>query len=172
MADRNVESNSQQEGDGLIEKVVDINRVAKTVKGGRTFSFAALTVTGDGHSKVGYGYGKAKEVPASMQKASEASRKNMTYVQLNGDTVHYKTVGQHGACRVHIMPAPEGTGVIAGGAMRAVFEALGVKNVIAKIVGSRNPLNVVRATIKALNKMTAPEDIAAKRGKTLAEIKE
>lgn len=156
--------------DGLQEKLVTVNRVAKVVKGGRIFSFTALTVVGDGEGRIGFGYGKAREVPAAIQKAMERARANMQDVPLKDGTVYYATVGRHGAAHVVVRPASEGTGIIAGGAMRAVFEVAGVTNVLSKCVGSRNPINVVRATINALAGINSPAHIAAKRGKTLEEI--
>jgi len=156
--------------DDLLEKLVTINRVAKVVKGGRQFGFTALTVVGDGKGSVGFGYGKAREVPIAIQKAMQSARKNLRSVHLRNDTLQYEIQGRHGATRVHMQPASEGTGVIAGGAMRAVFECAGVHNVLAKSYGSRNPINVVRATINALTQMRSPEDIAAKRGKKVAEL--
>lgn len=156
--------------DDLLEKLVTINRVAKVVKGGRQFGFTALTVVGDRKGNVGFGYGKAREVPIAIQKAMQAARKNLRSVHLKNDTLQYELQGRHGATRVHMQPASEGTGVIAGGAMRAVFECAGVHNVLAKSYGSRNPINVVRATIKALTQMRSPEAIAAKRGKRVDEI--
>ena len=157
-------------GDDLIEKLVTVNRVAKVVKGGRQFGFTALTVVGDGSGRVGFGYGKAREVPLAIQKAMQAARKNMSRVSLKGDTIQYAMNGYHGATKVYMQPASDGTGVIAGGAMRAVFECAGVRNVLAKSYGSRNPINVVRATIRALTDMNSPEAIAAKRGKTVEQI--
>jgi small subunit ribosomal protein S5 len=157
-------------GDDLIEKLVTVNRVAKVVKGGRQFGFTALTVVGDGAGRVGYGYGKAREVPVAIQKAMQSARKNMRRIQLREDTLQYATEGYHGATKVYMQPASGGTGVIAGGAMRAVFECAGVRNVLAKSYGSRNPINVVQATIKGLSGIRSPEQIAAKRGKSLAEI--
>jgi len=157
-------------GDDLIEKLVTVNRVAKVVKGGRQFGFTALTVVGDGSGRVGFGYGKAREVPLAIQKAMQAARKNLLRVSLKGDTIQYAMNGFHGATKVYMQPASDGTGVIAGGAMRAVFECAGVRNVLAKSYGSRNPINVVRATIKALADMNSPEAIAAKRGKTVEQI--
>lgn len=156
--------------DGLLEKLVAVNRVAKVVKGGRQFGFTALTVVGDGAGKVGFGYGKAREVPAAIAKAMEQARKNMKRVPLKGDTLYYTLKARHGATRVFMQPASDGTGVIAGGAMRAVLEVAGVKNVLAKSYGSRNPINVVRATMNALTSTQSPEEIAAKRGKQLEEI--
>jgi small subunit ribosomal protein S5 len=158
------------EGDDYLEKLVAVNRVAKVVKGGRQFGFTALTVVGDGKGKVGFGYGKAREVPAAIQKAMQAARKNLKNVPLKKDTLFYAQAGSHGATRVYMQPASEGTGIIAGGAMRAVFECAGVRNVLAKSYGSRNPINVVRATMNALQGMRSPEAIAAKRGKSLAEL--
>lgn len=159
-----------QQGSDLNEKLVTVNRVSKTVKGGRQFTFTALTVVGDGEGRVGFGYGKAREVPQAIAKAMEKARKNMVRVSLKQGTLQHPLVGSHGATRVVMRPASAGTGVIAGGAMRALFEVAGVQNVLAKIYGSRNPMNVVRATIDALSGMTHPEDIAAKRGKTVEEI--
>jgi small subunit ribosomal protein S5 len=157
-------------GDDLIEKLVAVNRTAKVVKGGRQFGFTALTVVGDGAGKVGFGYGKAREVPTAIAKAMQQARKNMTTVPLRSDSLHYALQGRHGTTRVYMQPASDGTGVIAGGGMRAVFECAGVRNVLAKSYGSRNPINVVRATMNALTRVPAPERIAAKRGKSVAEI--
>jgi small subunit ribosomal protein S5 len=156
--------------DDFIEKLVAVNRVAKVVKGGRQFGFTALTVVGDGAGRVGFGYGKAREVPVAIQKAMQQARKSMTSISLRGATLHYATRGRHGTARVYMQPASDGTGVIAGGSMRAVFEAAGVRNVLAKSYGSRNPINVVRATMNALVGVAAPEDVAAKRGKRLEDI--
>jgi small subunit ribosomal protein S5 len=152
------------------EKLVAVNRVAKVVKGGRQFGFTALTVVGDGNGRVGFGYGKARELPLAIQKAMQAARKNLRTLSLKKDTLQYEMQGRHGATRVFMQPASEGTGVIAGGAMRAVFECAGVRNVLAKSYGSRNPINVVRATFDALVNMRSPQQIAAKRGKTIEEI--
>jgi len=152
------------------EKLVAVNRVAKVVKGGRQFGFTALTVVGDGNGRVGFGYGKARELPLAIQKAMQAARKNLQNVNLRKDTLQYELRGSHGATRVLMLPASDGTGVIAGGAMRAVLECAGVRNVLAKSYGSRNPINVVRATMKALSQMRSPAQIAAKRGKTVDEI--
>lgn len=157
-------------GDGLIEKLVTINRVAKVVKGGRVFGFAALTVVGDGNGKVGFGRGKAREVPVAVQKAMEDARKNMQYVPLKDGTLQHELIGVHGAAKVVMLPASEGTGIIAGGPMRAVFEAVGVRNVLAKCIGSNNPINVVRATYRGLTNMVTPEFVAAKRGKSVKDI--
>ncbi len=159
-----------QSKDDLIEKLVTVNRVAKVVKGGRQFGFTALTVVGDGEGRVGFGYGKAREVPIAIQKSMQNARKNMISINLNNDTLQYAKTGRHGATNVYMQPASEGTGVIAGGAMRAVFECAGVRNVLAKSYGSRNPINVVRATIKALSEIHSPQSIAAKRGKKVKEI--
>ena len=156
--------------DGMIEKLIAVNRVSKTVKGGRQFTFTALTVVGDGAGKVGFGYGKAREVPVAIQKSMEYARKNMSNVDLNNGTLWHEVKAGHGAARVFMQPASEGTGVIAGGAMRAVLEAVGVKNVLAKAVGSRNPINLVRATVKGLAQMQSPARIAAKRGKKAEDI--
>ncbi|WP_297902074.1 30S ribosomal protein S5 [Metallibacterium sp.] len=163
-------TNDRENSDGMLEKLIAVNRVAKTVKGGRQMSFTALTVVGDGDGRVGLGYGKAREVPAAIAKAMDRARRNMVKVKLNNGTLHYAIKANHGAARVYMQPASEGTGVIAGGAMRAVLEVVGVKNVLAKAVGSRNPINLVRATIKGLQTLSTPEYIAAKRGKTVAEV--
>jgi small subunit ribosomal protein S5 len=156
--------------DGMQEKLISVNRVAKVVKGGRQFRFAALTVVGDGAGRVGYGYGKAREVPLAIQKAMQQARLNLHTVSLQEGTLHYATRGRHGAASVYMQPASDGTGVIAGGAMRAVLEVAGVRNVLAKCVGSRNPVNVVQATINGLTAISDPHQVAAKRGKTLEEI--
>ena len=156
--------------EGLIEKLVQVNRVAKVVKGGRIFGFTALTVVGDGNGKVGFGRGKAREVPTAIQKAMEAARRNMVDVDLDGDTLWYATTARHAASKVYMQPASEGTGVIAGGAMRAVLEAAGVRNVLAKCYGSTNPVNVVQATFKALTGTKAPARIAEKRGKDIDSV--
>lgn len=155
----------------LLEKLVAVNRVAKVVKGGRVFGFTALTVVGDGNGRVGFGRGKAREVPVAIQKAMEKARRNMVTVPLNGATLHYPVTSAHGAAKVYMQPASEGTGIIAGNAMRAVFECVGVHNVLAKSIGSTNPINVVRATVKGLRSINSPESYAAKRGKTLEEIR-
>ncbi|MBT8136831.1 MAG: 30S ribosomal protein S5 [Gammaproteobacteria bacterium] len=156
--------------DELIEKLVTVNRVAKVVKGGRQFGFTALTVVGDGAGQVGYGYGKAREVPVAIQKAMQAARRALQDVPLREDTLQYAIEGHHGATKVYMQPASDGTGIIAGGAMRAVFECAGVRNVLAKSYGSRNPINVVRATVNGLTSMRSPESIAAKRGKRVEDI--
>ena len=163
-----VDKNQSQ--DDFLEKLVAVNRTAKVVKGGKQFGFTALTVVGDGAGKVGFGFGKAREVPTAISKAMSAARKNMVNVSLRNATLHYAVKGSHGATRVLMQPASDGTGVIAGGGMRAVLECAGVRNVLAKSYGSRNPINVVRATVKALASVRSPDDIAAKRGKTLAEV--
>jgi len=160
----------EQKGPELQEKLVQVNRVAKVVKGGRIFGFTALTVVGDGEGRVGFGRGKAREVPIAIQKAMDAARKNMVNVPLNGTTLQYPVNARHGGSKVYMQPASEGTGIIAGGAMRAVLEVAGVQNVLAKCYGSTNPVNVVRATINGLKAMKSPEDVAAKRGKSVEEI--
>lgn len=158
--------------DGYVEKLVDVIRTAKVVKGGRIFGFAATVVVGDGAGRIGFARGKAREVPNAIQKAMEKARKNMVYVDLNGETLHAEILSRHGASTVFMKPAYPGTGIIAGGAMRAIFEVLGVKNVLAKSIGSTNPMNVIRATLKGLTNMKSPEYIASKRGKPVAEILE
>ena len=167
---RDRDRNREEIDDGMIEKLIAVNRVSKTVKGGRQFTFTALTVVGDGNGKVGFGYGKAREVPVAIQKSMEYARKSMANVELNNGTLWHSVKAGHGAARVFMQPASEGTGVIAGGAMRAVLEAVGVKNVLAKAVGSRNPINLVRATLKGLEAMQSPQRIAAKRGKKAEEL--
>jgi len=162
--------NPKAEGDELLEKLISVNRVAKVVKGGRVFGFGALTVVGDGKGRVGFGTGKAREVPVAIPKAMESARKNMVDVKLKGATLQYPMMGRHGAAKVYMQPASEGTGIIAGGAMRAVFEVVGVQNVLAKCIGTNNPMNVVRATINGLATMGDAEAVAAKRGKTVEEI--
>ena len=163
-------NNDQKRDEGYIEKLVQVNRVAKTVKGGRIFTFTALTVVGDGKGRVGFGRGKSREVPAAIQKAMEAARRNMIQVDLNGTTLQYPIKSAHGASKVYMQPASEGTGIIAGGAMRAVLEVAGVHNVLAKCYGSTNPVNVVHATFKGLKTMQSPDSVAAKRGKSVEEI--
>lgn len=157
-------------GDDLIEKLIGVNRVAKVVKGGRVFGFAALVVVGDGNGKVGFGTGKAKEVPVAIQKAMDMARRNMKSIKLKNGTLQYALVGRHGAAKVYMQPASEGTGIIAGGAMRAIFEVVGINDVLAKCIGTNNPINVVRATMEGLVNMDDPEFVAAKRGKTVEEI--
>jgi len=156
--------------DGFIEKLVGVNRTSKTVKGGRIMGFSALVVVGDGKGRVGVGMGKAREVPNAIQKATEKARRSMIRVWLKGNTLHHAIRAHHGASKVMMMPASEGTGIIAGNAMRAVFEVIGVQNVLSKTIGSTNPINVVQATVKALKNMSTPESVAAKRGKTVEEI--
>ena len=162
--------NKSQAQDEFLEKLVAVNRTAKVVKGGRQFGFTALTVVGDGAGRVGFGFGKAREVPVAISKAMAQARKNMVNVALKNDTLHFAIKGEHGATHVYMQPASDGTGVIAGGGMRAVLECAGVRNVLAKSYGSRNPINVVRATVKALASVRSPDDIAAKRGKSVEEI--
>ena len=156
--------------DGYLEKLVSVNRVAKVVKGGRVFGFAVLVVVGDGKSKVGFGRGKAREVPIAIQKAMDQARKNMVYVSLAGNTIHHEISWSYGASKVFMKPASQGTGIIAGGAMRAVLDVLGVENILAKSIGSTNPSNIVRATIGALTNIGTPDYVAAKRGKLVAEV--
>lgn len=157
-------------GDGYQEKLVAVRRSATVVKGGRKFSFSALTVVGDGKGRIGLGRGKAREVPAAIQKAMESARRNLVHIELNGTTLFHPIEARHGATKVVMLPAADGTGIIAGGSMRAVFEVLGIHNVLAKCIGSPNPVNVVRATLNGLLAMTSPEQVAAKRGKSVAEI--
>jgi small subunit ribosomal protein S5 len=154
----------------LLEKLIAVNRVSKVVKGGRIFSFTALTVVGDGNGRVGFGYGKAREVPAAIQKAMEKARRNLVDVDLNGHTLQHPIKGRHSGSKVYMQPASEGTGIIAGGAMRAVLEVAGVQNVLSKCYGSTNPINVVRATVNALVEMNSPAQIAAKRGLSVEDI--
>lgn len=156
--------------EGMQEKLIQVNRVAKVVKGGRIFGFTALTAVGDGNGRVGFGRGKAREVPLAIQKAMESARRNMITVNLDGHTLQYPIKAKHGASKVYMQPASEGTGVIAGGAMRAILELAGVQNVLAKCYGSTNPVNVVRATFNGLRDMRSPEDIANKRGKSVEEL--
>ncbi|MGI5310683.1 30S ribosomal protein S5 [Rheinheimera sp. WS51] len=160
---------AKQQSD-LQEKLVAVNRVSKVVKGGRIFSFTALTVVGDGNGRVGFGYGKAREVPAAIQKAMEKARRNMTQVELNGTTLHHPVKGVHSGSNVYMQPAAEGTGLIAGGAMRAVLEVAGVHHILSKCYGSTNPINVVRATINALASVKSPSQVAAKRGLRVDDI--
>lgn len=156
---------------GLQEKLVFVNRTSKVVKGGRKFRFSAITVVGDGKGRIGYGLGKALEVPIAIHKAMEQARKNMVYIPLNKSTIFHEIVSTHGASKVFMKPAGEGTGIIAGGAMRAVFEVLGVQDILAKCIGSSNPMNVVRATINGLVAIASPEYIANKRGKSVEDFK-
>lgn len=161
---------AEKPDDGMREKMISINRVTKVVKGGRILGFAALTVVGDGDGRVGMGKGKSREVPVAVQKAMEEARRRLTKINLKNGTVHHTVIGRHGASTVMIQPAPEGTGVIAGGAMRAVFDVMGVTNIVCKSHGSNNPYNIVRATINGLMQVTTPSIIAAKRGKSVEEI--
>jgi small subunit ribosomal protein S5 len=170
MAKAQGKTQQEEVGDGLIEKMISVNRVTKVVKGGRVLGFAALTVVGDGDGRVGMGKGKAKEVPVAVQKAMDEARRKMVKVNLKSGTLHHPVIGRHGAAKVYMQPASEGTGIIAGGAMRAVFEAAGVHNILAKCIGSSNPYNVVRATLNALQAINSPAEIAAKRGKSVEEI--
>ena len=169
MAFKNEQTKGANE-EGLQEKLIQVNRVAKVVKVGRIFSFTALTAVGDGKGRVGFGRGKAREVPQAIQKAMEAARRNMINVKLDGSTLQYPVKANHGASKIYMQPASDGTGVIAGGAMRSILELAGVHNVLAKCYGSTNPVNVVRATFKGLKNMRSPQDIAAKRGKSLEDI--
>jgi small subunit ribosomal protein S5 len=169
MATRN-QQQTEDTGDGLREKTIAVNRVTKVVKGGRILGFAALTVVGDGEGGVGMGKGKAREVPSAMQKSLDEARRTLGKVPLKDGTFHHAVIGRHGASTVLIQPASEGTGIIAGGPMRAVFEVMGVRNVLAKCFGSTNPYNVVRATINGLRNVYTPSEIAAKRGKSVDEI--
>ena len=160
----------EERSDGLREKMISVNRVTKVVKGGRILGFAALTVVGDGDGSIGMGKGKAREVPVAVQKAMEAARRNMVKVSLKNGTIHHKVEGEHGAAKVLMAPAKQGDGIIAGGPMRAVFEVMGVTDIVAKSHGSTNPYNMVRATLNALTRSTTPAEVAAKRGKTVEEI--
>ncbi len=161
---------SEERDDGLREKMVAINRVTKVVKGGRILGFAALTVVGDGDGGIGMGKGKSREVPVAVQKAMDEARRRMNKVSLKSGTLHHTVIGKHGAASVLMQPAPSGTGIIAGGPLRAVFEVMGVTDIICKCIGSTNPYNVVRATINGLMAVNTPSVIAAKRGKTVEEI--
>jgi len=162
--------NDQENEEGIQEKLVQVNRVAKVVKGGRIFGFTALMVVGDGNGRVGYGRGKAREVPLAIEKANQAARRNMIQVDLKGTTIQYAITARHGASKIFMKPASEGTGVIAGNTMRAGLEVAGVQNVLAKCYGSTNPVNVIRATFKGLQDIRAPESVAEKRGMTVEEI--
>ena len=164
------EQQSAKNEEGMQEKLIQVNRVSKVVTGGRIFSFTALTAVGDGEGRVGFGRGKAREVPLAIQKAMEAARRNMVSVALDGNTLQYAVKARHGASKVYMQPASEGTGVIAGGAMRSILELAGVQNVLAKCYGSTNPVNVVRATFNGLRDMRSPDDVAAKRGKSVEEV--
>ena len=170
MAKFQAKSNNDAPDDGLKEKMIAVNRVTKVVKGGRILGFAALTVVGDGDGRVGMGKGKAREVPISVQKAMDEARRKLVKINLKNGTLHHAVTGRHGSARVYMQPASDGTGIIAGGPMRAIFEVMGVTNVLAKIIGSTNPYNVVRATLNGLQAMNTPSDVAAKRGKTVEEI--
>jgi small subunit ribosomal protein S5 len=170
MAKMQAKMQSDERDDGLREKMIAVNRVTKVVKGGRILGFAALTVVGDGDGRIGMGKGKSKEVPVAVQKAMDEARRKMIKVPLRQGTLQHTVIGEHGASRVLISPAKDGTGVIAGGPMRAIFDVMGVTNVVAKSIGSTNPYNMVRATINGLAKMSTPSEIAAKRGKTIEEI--
>src|ERR1700730_7753884 len=161
---------SDERSDGLREKMVSVNRVTKVVKGGRILGFAALTVVGDGDGGIGMGKGKAREVPVAVQKAMDEARRKMVKISLKNGTLQHAVVGEHGSAKVFMQPASEGTGIIAGGPMRAIFEVMGVTNVLAKCIGSTNPYNVVRATLDGLKRMNTPAQIAAKRGKSIEEI--
>lgn len=161
---------SQERDDGLREKMVSINRVTKVVKGGRILGFAALTVVGDGDGGIGMGKGKSREVPVAVQKAMEEARRKMVKISLKNGTLQHAVIGEHGASRVLMQPASAGTGIIAGGPMRAVFEVMGMTDVLAKCLGSTNPYNVVRATLNGLVKMNTPAEVAAKRGKSVEDI--
>ena len=167
----NMSNQDKGQTDGLREKMINVNRVTKVVKGGRIMSFAALSVVGDGDGAVGMGKGKAREVPLAVQKAMEEAKRGMIKVKLNNGTLYHSVTGRHGAAKVTILPASQGTGIIAGGAMRAIFEVMGITDILAKCIGSANPYNVVRATLNGLASMNTPADIAAKRGKTIEEIR-
>lgn len=161
---------AEEQDDGIREKMIAVNRVTKVVKGGRILGFAALTVVGDGGGRIGMGKGKSREVPVSVQKAMDQARRAMEKVPLRNGTIFHAVEGHHGASRVMLHPAPEGTGVIAGGPMRAIFDVMGIRNIVAKSHGSSNPYNMVRATLDALSKLRSPSEIAAKRGKTVEEL--
>jgi len=161
---------TEDRGDGLVEKMISVNRVTKVVKGGRILGFAALTVVGDGDGRIGMGKGKAREVPVAVQKAMEEARRKMVKVQLKDGTLQHAVMGRHGASKVYMQPASQGTGIIAGGPVRAVLEVMGVSNILAKCIGSTNPYNIVRATINGLTEMNTPAEIAAKRGKSVEEL--
>jgi small subunit ribosomal protein S5 len=165
-----MQQQNEDRSDGMREKMVSVNRVTKVVKGGRILGFAALTVVGDGDGGIGMGKGKAREVPVAVQKAMDEARRKMVKISLKNGTLQHAVVGHHGSAKVFMQPASEGTGIIAGGPMRAIFEVMGVTNVLAKCLGSTNPYNVVRATINGLQGMSTAAEIAAKRGKTVEEI--
>ena len=165
------DSNAQRDEPEMLEKLVGINRVAKVVKGGRRFGFAALVVVGDGKGRAGFGTGKAREVPEAIRKATEGAKRNMVRVPLrDGRTLHHDIKGTYGAGRVLLRAASAGTGIIAGGPMRAVFEVLGIQDIVAKSIGSSNPHNMIKATFSALNHMQAPRSVAQKRGKRVADV--
>ena len=161
---------AEEQDDGIREKMIAVNRVTKVVKGGRILGFAALTVVGDGDGRIGMGKGKSRDLPVSVQKAMDQARRAMEKVPLRNGTIFHAVEGHHGASRVMLHPAPEGTGVIAGGPMRAIFDVMGIRNIVAKSHGSSNPYNMVRATLDALSKLRSPSEIAAKRGKTVEEL--
>lgn len=169
VVENEVEALSKDQG-GYVEKLINVARHTKVVKGGRILTFGALVVVGDKNGRVGFGHGKAREVPVAIQKAMDAARKNMVHIQLNNGTLWHPVTHKYGASRVYMQPASDGTGIIAGGAMRAVFEVLGVHNVLAKAYGSTTAGNVVRATINGLRAMSTPEQVALKRGKLVSEI--
>ena len=170
MAKMQTKMQNEERDDGLREKMIAVNRVTKVVKGGRILGFAALTVVGDGDGRIGMGKGKSKEVPVAVQKAMDEARRKMIKVPLRKGTLQHSVIGQHGASRVLISPAKDGTGVIAGGPMRAVFEVMGITDIVAKSHGSSNPYNMVRATLDALINSTTPSEVAAKRGKSVEEL--
>ena len=166
----NPQDRDNKRKDNYQEQLINVRRVSKVVKGGRIFGFSALTVVGDGEGRVGMGRGKAREVPIAVQKAMDDARRNMFKVQLANDTIPYPLVGRHGAAQVVLRPASEGTGIVAGGTMRAVFEVLGLENVLSKVIGTTNPVNVTRATIDALKNMRSATQVAAKRGKNVKDL--
>ncbi|MGQ9725153.1 MAG: 30S ribosomal protein S5 [Tepidimonas sp.] len=170
MAKMQANVKTEANDDGLREKMIAVNRVTKVVKGGRIMGFAALTVVGDGDGRIGMGKGKAREVPVAVQKAMDKARRSMFKVSLKGGTLYHEVIGRHGASSVIMMPAPKGTGIIAGGPMRAVFEVMGITDVVAKSHGSTNPYNLVRATLDALRKSTTPAEVAAKRGMSVEAL--
>lgn len=170
MAKNSKNAVAEEQDDGIREKMIAVNRVTKVVKGGRILGFAALTVVGDGDGRIGMGKGKSREVPVSVQKAMDQARRSMEKIPLRNGTIFHSVEGHHGASRVILHPAPEGTGVIAGGPMRAIFDVMGIRNIVAKSHGSSNPYNMVRATLDALSRLRAPSEIAAKRGKTVEEL--
>jgi small subunit ribosomal protein S5 len=164
-------ANTDEDGNELIEKLVHINRVSKTVKGGKRFGFAALVVVGDGKGRAGFGHGKAREVPEAISKATAAAKKAMVRVPLrDGRTLHHDAFGHFGAGKVYVRSAPQGTGIIAGGPMRAIFESLGVADVVTKSVGTNNPYNMIRATFEALTEQVSPKSVAQRRGKKIADL--